>query len=145
MNILRFLAGFLIILLTSCDPYTGSFVANSSNEKTAVNIKYNHNNQNIKNYVKIHNGFEKFVKFILDYQGFNGKLVAIDSSKYTATFELNQKDTLVIWGGIRQSNDFDEIDEVIVYPNKRKTTIKGEDIQDVFFEKNLGFYIYTVK
>ena len=145
MKISRFLIGFLMIFLTSCDPFTGSFVANSSNEKTTVIIKYNQNNQSIKKYIQTHKSFEKFVKFIHGYSGSKGDLVGIDTTKYIATFELNKKDTLEIWGGIRQSNDFDEIEEVIVYPNKIETTIKGQDIEDVFLKKSFGFYIYTVK
>lgn len=145
MRISSFLVICLMFLLTSCDPYTGSFVANSSSEKITVDIKYNQNDEMIEKYVEGYNGFEKFEKFIKDYQGFGGKLVAIDSSRYIVTFEIKQKDTLVIWGGIRQSNDFDEIDEIVIRSNKKQTAIKGEDIEDVFFEKSFGFYIYTVK
>jgi hypothetical protein len=144
MKILKTISFFLLIPLVSCDPYTGAFIANNSSEKSIIDIKYDRNNQTIKDYVKIHNGFENFVKFIQNYDGSDGKLIATDTSKYIATFALNQKDTLVIWGGIRQSNDFDEIDEVVVHSNKRQTKIKGEDFQDVF-NKNQAFYIYTVK
>ena len=144
MKILKTISFFLLIPLASCDPYTGAFIANSSSEKSIIDIKYDRNNQTIKDYVKIHAGFENFVKFIQNYDGSGGKLIAADTTKYIATFALNQKDTLVIWGGIRQSNDFDEIDEVVVYSNKSQTTIKGEDFQDVF-DKNQAFYIYTVK
>ena len=140
-----FLAVFLIIFLTACDPYTGSFVANSSNEKIIVNIKYNRNNEIIKRYIKNYNGFEKSEKFIRNYYGSKENLIAIDSSKYIATVELNKKDTLGIWGGIRQSNNFDEIEEIVIHSNKKQIIIKGGDIQDIFFEKSLGFYIYTVK
>jgi phage anti-repressor protein len=144
MKILKIKALLLAFLFVSCDPYTGASIANNSNKKIAVNIKYNDDNQSIKDYMKTHNGFENFVKFITDYQGYNGKPISIDSSKHIATFELNQKDTLVIWGGIRQSNDFDEIEEIIINSNKKQTTIKGEDFQDIF-DKNQTFYIYTVK
>jgi phage anti-repressor protein len=144
MKILKIKALLLALLFTSCDPYTGASIANNSNEKIVINIKYNDDNQSIKDYMKIHNGFENFVKFITDYQGYNGKLITIDSSKHIATFELNQKDTLVIWGGIRQSNDFDEIEKIVINSNKKQTTIKGEDFQDVF-DENQTFYIYTVK
>ena len=133
-----------MISLTSCDPYTGSFIANNTNEKITVTIKYNRNDEMIKSYLQHHNGFENFVKFIRNYNSSRGNLIAIDSSKYIATVELNKKDTLEIWGGIRQSNDFDEIDEIVIHYNKRQTTINGEDFQDVF-DKNQTYYIYTVK
>ena len=99
----------------------------------------------MKKYVKNYNGFEKFVKFIRNYDNSGGNLIAVDSSNYIATVELNNKDTLQIWGGIRQSNDFDEIEEIVIRSNKKQTTIKGEDIEDVFFKKSFGFYIFTVK
>jgi hypothetical protein len=144
MKILKIISFFLLIPLASCDPYTGSFVANSSNEKITVDIKYNHNDEMIRKYVKHHNGFEEFVKFIRDYNGSNGNLIKMDSSKYIATVELDKKDTLQIWGGIRQSNDFEEIEEIVISSNKKQTTIKGEDFQDIF-DKNSSFYIYTVE
>ena len=144
MKILKIIFFFLLISLVSCDLYTGSFVANSSNTKITIDIKYNHNDEMIRKYVKQHNGFEEFVKFIRDYNGSNGNLIKIDSSKYTTTVELNKKDTLEIWGGIRQSNDFDEIDEIIIHSNKKQTTLKGEDFQDLF-DKDGPYYIYTVE
>jgi hypothetical protein len=144
MKILKFISFFLWIPLVSCDPYTGSFVANSSNEKITVDIKYNHNDEMIRKCVKNYNGFEGFVKFIRDYNGSNGNLIKMDSSKYTATVELNKKDTLEIWGGIRQSNDFDEIEEIVIRSNKKQTTIKGEDFQDIFDKKG-SYYIYTIE
>ncbi|WGK95026.1 MULTISPECIES: hypothetical protein [Flavobacterium] len=145
MKKLRLLGSLLILFLTSCDPYRGAFIANSSEEKIIVNIKYNKQNEEIKSYKQIHNGFENFVNFIQEYNGSKGNLIAIDSTNFIATFELNQRDTLEIWGGIRQSNDFEEIEEVNIYPNKIKKTIKGEDIHNIFFERNQGFYIYTIK
>jgi hypothetical protein len=129
----------------SCDLYTGSFVANESKERITVTIKYNKNNEEIKGYKQIHKGFENFVKFIQNYRGSKVSLIATDASKYTATFKLNQKDTLEIWGGLHQSNNFDEIEEVMTYSNNLKTTIKGEDIQNVFSEKRRGIYIYTIE
>lgn len=107
MRISRFIVGCLMLLLTSCHLYTGSFVANSSNEKITVDIKYNRNDEMIKKYIKSYNGFGEFVKFIREYNSSTGNLIKMDSSKYTATIELNKKDTLEIWGGINQSNDFD--------------------------------------
>ena len=144
MKISSFVVGGLMLLLTSCDPYTGSFVANSSNKKITVDIKYNRNDEMIEKYIKSYNGFEEFVKFIRDYNSSKGNLIKMDSSKYIATVDLNKKDTLQIWGGIRQSNDFDEIEEIIIRSNKKQITIKGEDFQDVF-DKNGGCYIYTVE
>ncbi|SHF77436.1 hypothetical protein SAMN05443549_101301 [Flavobacterium fluvii] len=145
MRISSFLVICLMFLLTSCDLYTGSFVVNSSSEKITIDIKYNQNNEMIEKYVKHHNGFEGFVKFIRDYYNSSkGNLIKMDSSKYTATIELNKKDTLRIWGGIHQSNDFDEIEEIVIRSNKKQTTIKGEDFQDVF-DKNGSVYIYTVQ
>lgn len=144
MRISSFLVGCLMFSLTSCNPYTGSFVTNSSSEKITVDIKYNPNDEMIKKYVKNYNGFEGFVKFIRDYDSSNGNLIKMDSSKYTATIELNKRDTLQIWGGIRQSNDFDEIEKIVIRSNKKQTTIKGEDFQDIF-DKNGSVYTYTVE
>ncbi|REG99177.1 hypothetical protein [Flavobacterium aquicola] len=144
MKTLKIICFFLWIPLVSCDPYTGSFVANSSSDKIRVDIKYNQNDEMIQKYIKSYNGFEEFVKFIQDYNSSNGNLIKMDLSKYIATIELNKKDTLQIWGGIRQSNDFDEIEEIVIRSNKKQTTIKGENIQDIF-DKNGSFYIYTVE
>lgn len=141
----KFLVVLLIITLVSCDLYTGSFVVNGSKERIIVTIKYNKKNEEIKGSKQIHKGFESFVKFIQNYNGSKVSLIATDSSKYTATFKLNQKDTLEIWGGLHQSNNFDEIEEVITYSNNLKTTIKGEDIQNFFLEKSRGIYIYTIE
>lgn len=144
MKLLKAISFFLLIPLVSCDPYTGSFVTNNSNKKITVDIKYNRNDEIIKKYIKDYNGFEEFVKFIREYNSSKGNLTTTDLSKYVATIELNKKDTLQIWGGIRQSNDFDEIEEIIIHSNKKQTKIRGEDFQYVFDKKG-AFYIYTVK
>ena len=51
MKKLRLLGSLLILFLTSCDPYRGAFIANSSEEKIIVNIKYNKQNEEIKSYI----------------------------------------------------------------------------------------------
>jgi hypothetical protein len=144
MKTLKIKLILFILLFTSCDLYTGSFIANNSNEKITVDIKYNRNDEMIKKYIKSYNGFEEFVKFIRDYNSSSGNLIKMDSSKYIATVELNKKDTLEIWGGVHQSNNFEEIEEIVIRSNKKQITIKGKDFQDVF-DKNGAFYIYTIE
>jgi len=137
-------AVFCIFFFASCEPYTGASVANSSNQIVKVKISYS-NNETVKKYVDGNKGFGNFVRFIWNYQGSDGKLISIDSTDYSATIELKPKDTLDIWGGIHQSDDFDEIDEVTISKDYNKKTIKGYDIQTKFEKQQGGLYIYTVK
>jgi hypothetical protein len=113
-----------------------------------LKIFYNKNSEQIQNYVNHHKGFKNFTKYILKYDNsdLKGKTVKFDSIKYSVLLKLRQNDTLQIWGGLHQSNRFDEIEKIQIITNNRDTTeVFGNTFREVFDEKVNGFYLYTVK
>lgn len=122
-------------------------ITNSNSESVILKIFYNKNSKEIEEYVNHHKGFKNFTKYILKYKNpdFKSRTVKFDSIKYSVSLNLIKNDTLRIWGGMHQSNQFGEIQKIHIITKTRDTTeIFGNKFREVFDEKLNGYYLYTV-
>lgn len=138
---------FISLMLYSCETATLAGIINQKNEDITVKIYYNTNSEKIQEYLNQHKSFESFSKFILKYNNTNFQnKISVNSNESSASIKIKKNDTLIIWGGLHQSKDFNEIKKVEIFIlDKEKVEISGSNISDVFEKKDGGLYLFTVK
>ena len=100
-----------------------------------------------RGYIVQHKNFENFSKFIIKYNNYNFKKDLInDSIEKSILIKLSPKDSFIIWGGVFQLENFDEIEKIeIINSNNQITEIKGSEISTSFELKEGVTYLYTIK
>lgn len=136
-----------MISFSSCDRAISASVTNQKNEPYNLKIYYNADSKTVKDYIIQQKSFENFSKFIIKYNNYNFKKDLInDSIEKSTLIKLSPKDSFVIWGGVFQLKDFNEIKKIeIINSNNQITEIKGLEISTSFELKEGGRYLYTIK
>lgn len=135
------------MMLSSCDTATFATITNQKKELYVLNIYYNTDSEIVKDYIDQYKNFENFSKFIIKYNNSKFKKDIIsDSIEKSVSIKINPKDTFIIWGGLHQSKDFNEIEKIeIINSSKQITPIIGSEISTVFEAKKGNSYLYTIK